>query len=86
MIDSATGKEMTDQEILKESLDMLANVVAFLYETESFEGQSCAFMCDSLIKYMQVVYRGDNLLDAASDYNAYEEECYQQRELTKLNQ
>lgn len=70
------GKEMTEKEMIKESLDLLSDACCFLFETESDVGQSLAFMVDSALKYGQVIYRDDRILDAACDYQAYEEEVY----------
>lgn len=71
------GKKMTEKEILKESLDLMANVLCLLFETKSHKSVAAAFMADSLIKYLQVIYRGDDVLRASADYTAYEEEVFQ---------
>ena len=53
------------------------SVCCLLYETTEETSHAAAFMADNLIKYLQVIRRGHNILSAASDYNAYEEEVYQ---------
>lgn len=68
-----------EKEILKEALDQLGNILCFLYEVKSPEAVAATFMCDSLIKYMQVIHRGDNVLSATSDYTQYEEEVFQRK-------
>jgi len=66
------GIEMTEKEIIKEAMNLLADVCCLLYETESPEAIAAAWMSDCLIKYLQVIHRGDNLLLASADYNEYE--------------
>jgi len=73
MIDES-GKEMTEKEIIKCALDHLSDTCCFLFETKSPEGHALAFMVDAALKYGQVIYRGDDVLIAAADYTAYEEE------------
>jgi len=70
------GIEMTEKEILKEALDLMSDVCCLLYETQSDKAVAAAFMADSLIKYLQVIYRDDDVLSAAADYTAYEENVY----------
>ncbi len=69
-----TGRELTEKELLKEALELMSDVCCLLFETESTQGHACAFMADSLIKYMQVVYRDDDVLRAACNYEEYENE------------
>jgi hypothetical protein len=69
------GKEMTEKEILKEALNLMGEVCCLLFETESDQAKASAFMADSLIKYLQVIVRDDDVLLAAADYSAYEEEA-----------
>lgn len=52
------GKLMTEEDKLREALDMLGDVSCLLYETETVEGIAAAFMVDSAVKYLQVVSRG----------------------------
>jgi len=70
------GNEMTEKDILKDSLELMADVCGLLFETNSEECHAAAFMADSLIKYLQVIYRGDNVLSASADYTSYENEIY----------
>lgn len=67
------GIEMTEKEIIGESLKLMADVCCLLFETETDEGHAGAYMADSLLKYLQVVHREDDVLMAACDYTAYEE-------------
>lgn len=70
------GKEMTEKEIIKECLDLVSEVCCLLFETESKESHAAAFMADNLIKYLQVIYRDDRILDATCDYEKYEHRHY----------
>ncbi len=74
MIDDETGLEMTEKDILKEALELMSEVLGLLFETKTTAGNSAGFMADSLIKYLQVIYRDDDILLASADYTAYEEE------------
>lgn len=76
------GKEMTDKDIIKAALGEMSNVVALLYETESDAAVAAGFMADSLIKYLQVIYHGDDVLLASADYNAYEQKVYERNHKT----
>ncbi len=67
------GKILTEGEKIKEALEHLSEACCFLFETESDAANALAFMVDAALKYGQVIYRGDNVLMAAADYNAYEE-------------
>lgn len=78
-----TGLEMTEKEIIKEALDHLAEVCCLAFELESDEGHAFAWMVDSAIKYAQVIYRDDNVLRAACDYTAYEEEVCERHQEEK---
>ena len=73
------GLKMTEKEILKEALELMSEVCGLLFETETLVGHSAGFMADALIKYLQVIYRDDDILLAAADYNAYEEEVYSRK-------
>lgn len=79
------GKEMSEADIFKEALDLMASVCEILFETESDEGHTCAIMADNLIKYMQVVSRGDNILAAFCNYEEYEYEHHEKQKKKKLN-
>lgn len=70
------GIKLSDKEIIDCALAHLAEACAFLFETESNEGNVLAFMADSLIKCATVVSRGDDVLLAAADYNKYECKVY----------
>lgn len=67
------GNVMTEKQIISEAMDLMSNVTALLFETKSPEGHAAAFMADNLLKYLQVIYRDDNVLLATCDYTAYEE-------------
>jgi len=75
MIDES-GTTMTEKQMIKEAMELTADICSLLYETETGEAHAAAFMADNLLKYLQVIYRDDNVLDAAADYTAYEEERY----------
>lgn len=70
------GNEMSDKDIIKESLDLMSDVCCLLFETNSDQAIAAAYMADSLIKYLQVIYRGDDVLSAAADYTGYENNVY----------
>jgi len=70
------GKLMSEEDKIREALDMLADVLAMLYETESDQGHAAAFMADGLVKYLTVCLNGDNVLLAAADYQGYEQMVY----------
>jgi len=71
-----TGNEMTESELLKESITLISNVCCLLWETRNPDSHAAAIMADSLLKYLQVIYREDNVLKAFVDYNTYENEVY----------
>lgn len=71
------GSEMSEAKILEEACNLMADVCCLLYETTEDVSHAAAFMADNLLKYLQVVKRGDNVLSAAADYTTYEEEVYQ---------
>lgn len=71
MIDT-NGNEIEDEELIKESMDLLASACEMLFETTSNEGKSLAFMVDCALKYAQVIHRGHDILMAATDYDQYE--------------
>ncbi len=75
MIDE-NGNEMSEKVIIKESLDLLSEVCCLLFETESPEAIAAAYMADSLIKYLQCIYRDDDVLLASTDYAKYENDVY----------
>ena len=70
------GEEMPEKQILKECMDLMGNVCCLLFETDCDEAHAAAFMADTLLKYITVIYREDNILLAAADYNGYEEGVY----------
>ena len=61
MIDE-NGVKLSDDELIKNALDHLAEACAFLFETEDREGHALAFMVDSALKYGEVVRRGEDVL------------------------
>lgn len=73
------GIEMTEKEIMKESLDLLGNVLFLLFETETEEGKAAAFMADSLVKYLTAIYHQGNVLSAAADYTEFENNLYKRK-------
>lgn len=64
--------KVSDKEIIKESIELLANACEMLFECEDDNTKSLAFMVDCALKYAQVIHRGDNILLAAIDYDKYE--------------
>lgn len=70
------GNKITEKELMQAALDHVAEALCLLYETETDTGHAAAFMCDSLVKYLQVVYRDHNVLSASADYTKYENLCY----------
>lgn len=72
------GKVMSEKEILKASLDHIAEAAGFLFECESIELKSLAFHVDSILKLGTVLVNDDCPLDAACDYTKYENEKYQE--------
>lgn len=80
------GNIMTEKQILKITLDLLSDICCLLYETESDASIAAAYMADSLMKYIQVIYRGDDVLLASADYSNYEKNIYDeyQKNDTKL--
>ena len=73
------GSEMSEDKILEEACDLLSGVCELLYETTEETSHAAAFMADNCLKYLQVIRRGHNVLSAAADYSAYEEEVYQEK-------
>ncbi len=73
-------KKLEEKELIKETLDNLANALCFVYETESNEGHALAFMVDSALKYGQVILRGHNVLSASADYTTYEQEVFEAKQ------
>ena len=71
------GAEMTEDQILEEACELLCGVCELLYETTEETSHAAAYMADACLKYLQVVRRGYNVLSAAADYSAFEEEVYQ---------
>lgn len=72
------GKEMSEEEILEEACNLVSDACCLLFETKSDEGHASAFMADNLLKYLQVIKRGDDVLSAAADYSAYEQKVYEE--------
>ena len=70
------GTEMTEVEIIREAMNLLADVNCLLYETKSPEAIAAAWMADCLLKYLQVIHRGDDVLLASADYTSYESQIY----------
>jgi hypothetical protein len=79
------GTEMTEKELIKEALNHISDACCFLFETDSSEGHALAFMCDSMLKYGQVIYNDDNPIDATSDFNAYEQRKFDAKHKSKIN-
>lgn len=73
------GNEVSEKDIIKEILNLLSEACANAFELKSDNGQSLAFMVDSVLKYGQVIYNGDSPIDATCDYTSYENEVYQRR-------
>jgi hypothetical protein len=71
-------QRLEEKEFIRDALDHLAEALCFAYETKTSEGNALAFMIDSAVKYGQVIYRDHDVLSAASDYTAYEDECYKE--------
>ncbi len=71
------GVEMTEDQILEEACELLSGVCELLYETSEETSHAAAFMADACLKYLQAIKHGYNVLSAAADYSAFEEEVYQ---------
>lgn len=71
------GIEMTEEQLLEEACELLSGVCELLYETTEETSHAAAFMADACLKYLQAVRRGYNVLSAAADYQAFEEEVYE---------
>ena len=70
------GIEMTEDQILEEACELMSEVCCLLYETTEEASHAAAFMADSCLKYLQAIKHGYNVLSAAADYSAFEEEVY----------
>lgn len=80
------GKELTEKELLEIAIAELNSVCEVLFESKDYDKQMLAFMVDSCLKLAQVIYREDDPLSAAADYQAYEEmvsERHQRKRYTK---
>lgn len=73
------GSEMSEEKILEEACELLSGACELLYETTEETSHAAAFMADNCLKYLQVIRRGYNVLSAAADYEAFEEEVYQSK-------
>jgi hypothetical protein len=71
------GIEMTEDQILEEACELLSGVCELLYETTEETSHAAAYMADACLKYLQVIRLGCNVLSAAADYQAFEEDVYQ---------
>ena len=65
-----------EKELIKEAMDSISDACCYLFETKSESGKALAFMADTLLKYGTVIYHGDDVLKAACDFQAYEEELF----------
>jgi hypothetical protein len=54
------GVELSEEEIMKDGLNHLAEACCFFYELESEEGIAMAFMADSLYRYVQAISNNDD--------------------------
>jgi hypothetical protein len=52
------GKEMSEEQILEEACDLLANVCCLLFELESDAGIAAACFADSTLRYTQAILKG----------------------------
>jgi hypothetical protein len=69
-------KKLSEKELIKESLFLLSEALCSLYETKSKTAQSLCFMVDSCLKYGTVIFRNSNILDAATNYEEYEDKFH----------
>ena len=69
---------MNDKELLKISLDNLADAIAAAFEISSKEGKAFAFLLDALIKYGTVLYYELDFHDAAVDFNKLDDKLYKE--------
>lgn len=76
--------ELSDQELLEISMEHLAESLCALYETQGKEYQALAFMVDSCVKLGTVLKNGDRILDASSNWEEYERECYEKHKKLKV--
>jgi hypothetical protein len=72
------GKEMSEEKIFEEACGLVSDACGLLFETESSEGHAAGFMADNLLKYLQMIKRGDDVLMASADYSAYEQIVYEE--------
>ena len=70
--DEIVRVKLTEEELIKEALNLMGEALCFAYETKTDAGHAFAFLLDNAIKYGQVIMRGDNVLSASADYTAYE--------------
>lgn len=78
------GIKLTDKEILKGALDHMGEALCHLFETEEPIFQSVAFMLDSAIKLGTVIFNDGSILDASSNWEEYESELYEKRQLMRI--
>jgi len=55
MIDEK-GVELSDRDLLRGGLELIADACCQLYEIESAEGHAVAYMADAVLRYGQAVY------------------------------
>jgi len=54
------GVVLSEEEMLKESCDLLASACELLFEIESPEGIAAAFLADSTLRYTQAILHGND--------------------------
>jgi hypothetical protein len=78
MID-VDGTEMSEEKLLQEAGHLVADACCLLFETQNEKSHAAAYMADSLLKYIYTIYKDENILSAAADYNSIEEKRYQEK-------
>jgi len=74
------GSKTSQKDLLKFSLDHLANAASFAFEMEDDVGRLYAIIIDNAIKIGTTMYYEKEFLRIASDYNEMEEEIYRERQ------
>lgn len=69
---------MTQKELLKNCLDILAEANASVFELKSREGKALAFLLDSALKYGTILYHDKDFIDGTVRFDKVEEEIYKE--------
>lgn len=54
--------EMTEKEIIEESIGLVCDASALLFETNNDKTHAAAFMCEAVLKYLRAVNNDENVL------------------------